>query len=194
MFPADSSTPGAIDLGAVEYLDRALAGIYRNRRETYRLGLKALDDVAQGRHEAIFADLCSSDQDQLLLELEAGTLENFQAPTQIGFFELLRVHLLEGLFSDPLHGGNRDKQGWKFLRHPGVWLDFSEAESLSEEPADKGGETRSLADHEAIYPPEAQAPRPPRFDPQRSIRPSSEPVDVLIVGLGAMGGMVAPIF
>jgi gluconate 2-dehydrogenase alpha chain len=47
MFPADPITPGATELGVVEYLDRALAGIYCDRQETYRLGLKALDAAAQ---------------------------------------------------------------------------------------------------------------------------------------------------
>jgi gluconate 2-dehydrogenase alpha chain len=194
MFPADARDPGATEIGVVEYLDRALAGIYRHRQETYRLGLKALDASSTVRTGLPFADLDSALQDQLLGDLQQGTLENFQSPDQGAFFLLMRTHLLEGLFSDPLYGGNRDKLGWKFLRHPGAWLDYSESESMSDEPAEKGGEYRSLADHEAANPPPVREPAIANFDPQRAASPSFEPADVIIVGVGAMGGMTAPIF
>ena len=193
MFPADSNGPGATDIGVVDYLDRSLAGVYRQWQEVYRLGLKALDAAAQAESGHPFAELASAQQDQLLGELERGTLTNFQAPSQTAFFEVIRTHLLEGLFSDPLHGANRDKLGWRFLRHPGVWLDYSESESMSDEPADKGGEIRSLADHEAAHPTGKTEPAIANFDPQHAASPSFEPADVILVGVGAMGGIVAPI-
>ncbi len=28
--------------------------------------------------------------------------------------------VVEGLFADPIHGGNRDKAGWKLLGFPGA--------------------------------------------------------------------------
>jgi gluconate 2-dehydrogenase alpha chain len=59
---------------------------------------------------------------------------------------MLRAHLQEGLFADPAHGGNRDKLGWKFLGHPGIWLENSAEENLSEEPITKGGKIQSLED------------------------------------------------
>ncbi len=67
-------------------------------------------------------------------------------PDQGSFFELLRSHLQEGLFSDPAYGGNRDKLGWRFLGHPGVWLENSAEENLSPDPVTKGGRIQSLAD------------------------------------------------
>ena len=30
------------------------------------------------------------------------------APGALAFFEVLRAHTIEGMFSDPVHGGNRD--------------------------------------------------------------------------------------
>jgi DNA polymerase family A len=62
------------------------------------------------------------------------------------FFELARSHLQEGLFADPIYGGNRDKSGWRVLGHPGVWLENSAEENLSDKPVDKGGKIQSLAD------------------------------------------------
>jgi len=38
LFPADENGPGAREIGVVAYLDRALAGMYRDKVEAYRLG------------------------------------------------------------------------------------------------------------------------------------------------------------
>jgi hypothetical protein len=56
IFPADENGPGAQEIGVVAYVDRALAGAYRDRVETYRLGLEALDRAAKGRFDGRFAD------------------------------------------------------------------------------------------------------------------------------------------
>ena len=79
-------------------------------------------------------------------ELERGEIPGWVVPDQGSFFELLRSHLQEGLFSDPAYGGNRDKLGWRFLGHPGVWLENSAEENLSPDPVTKGGRIQSLAD------------------------------------------------
>jgi gluconate 2-dehydrogenase gamma chain len=145
IFPADDSSPGASALGAVEFLDRQLAGswgagekLYREGpflpspdgrhgwqspltpADAYRQGLRALDRVAQERHGSPFADLAPGAQDALLTacqrgEAEADFGENLSAAE---FFRLLRVNVVEGLFSDPRHGGNRDGRGWRWLGFP----------------------------------------------------------------------------
>jgi len=56
MFPAGPDHPGAVEIGAVAYLDRALAGHDRHQRDAYDLGLDALDREARRRHGAGFAD------------------------------------------------------------------------------------------------------------------------------------------
>ncbi len=107
---------------------------------------------------------------------------------------MLRAHLQEGLFADPAHGGNRDKLGWRFLGHPGVWLENSAEENLSDEPVTKGGEIRSLEDVDT--PSKAATCEPgeiPGYDPQSGAEPPDGPADVVLVGLGAVGALVAPI-
>jgi hypothetical protein len=47
LFPAGEHWPGATEMGVVTYLDRALAGAYRDHAETYRVGLSALDQSAR---------------------------------------------------------------------------------------------------------------------------------------------------
>ena len=56
LFPADEHGPGAIEIGVLAYVDRALAGAYRDKAEAYRLGLAALDRAARLRCGACFSD------------------------------------------------------------------------------------------------------------------------------------------
>jgi gluconate 2-dehydrogenase alpha chain len=194
LFPADEHGPGATAVGVLTYLDTALAGAYRDRADAYRLGLAALDLAARRRCGAPFADCSAEQRDALITELERGILPDFRVPPQRDFFEMLCAHLQEGLFADPAHGGNRDKVGWRFLGHPGIWLENSAEENLSEEPVTKGGIIQSLED--VGYSIGNDAPSEPvdiGYDPQRSAEPPTGPADVVLVGVGAMGSVVAPI-
>ncbi len=194
LFPADENGPGATEIGVVAYLDRALTGAYRDRAEAYRLGLAALDLAARQRWGVSFAGCAAGEQETMIGELEAGELPNFNVPPQREFFEMLRAHLQEGLFSDPAHGGNRDKLGWRFLGHPGIWLENSAEENLAEEPVTKGGEIRSLEDLGCRLSGSPNEPvHLPGYDPQRGAEPPTGPADVVLVGVGAMGSVVAPV-
>ena len=193
LFPADENGPGATEIGVVTYVDLALAGTYRDKTEAYKLGLGALDRIARQRYHASFADCSAEQQDMLIGELENGTLPDFHVPNQQEFFGMLRNHLQEGLFADPVHGGNRNKLGWKFLGHPGIWLEHSAEENLAEQPVTRP-EVRSLAD--AGYTLNGALGEPvhiPGYDPQHSVEPPSGPADVVLVGLGAVGAVIAPV-
>src|SRR5215217_6699922 len=61
LFPADEHGPGATEIGVLTYVDRALAGPYNGKTETYRLGLAALDRAALDRYSAPLAD-CNPEQ------------------------------------------------------------------------------------------------------------------------------------
>jgi gluconate 2-dehydrogenase alpha chain len=196
LFPADEHGPGATRIGVLRYLDRALAGADRDQAETYRLGLAGIDLAARRRHGLAFAGCDPDRQDALLAELERGDLPELRVPPQREFFQLLRAHLQEGLFADPVHGGNRDKLGWRFLGHPGFWPDNTAEENLAGEPVTKGGVIRSLADvGDALD--GRDGPREPvdlaGYDPQRGAEPPAGEADVVLVGVGAVGAVIAPI-
>jgi gluconate 2-dehydrogenase alpha chain len=193
LFPADEHGPGAAEIGVVQYVDRALAGAYRDHHETYRLGLAALDGAARALHGSTFADCTPDQQDSLLRALEVGELPDFATPPQGVFFELLRAHVQEGLFADPAYGGNRDKQGWAVIGHPGVWLENSAEENLTPESVTKGGRIQSLADLGFSLHSAGEAASIPGYDPQRGAQPPGGPADVVLVGLGGMGGVIAPV-
>lgn len=171
-FPADENGPGATEIGVLTYVDRALSGAYRDRAETYRLGLAALDRAARDRYGTVFADCDLDQRDALVADLEREALSDFRVPPQGEFFALLRNHVREGLFSDPAHGGNREKLGWRFLGHPGVWLEHTAEENLAEGPVTKGGEIRSLEDAGFSLGGDFGEPvEIPGYDPQRSAEP-----------------------
>jgi gluconate 2-dehydrogenase gamma chain len=124
IFPSVDSSPGAKEAGVVIYIDRQLAGPYGHDRyryaqgpfnesaaaefgyqgnatpaETYREGLKGLKG---------FDRLSLEEQDDQLRKIEVSH-----------FFSLLRQNTIEGMFCDPVHGGNVDMVGWQLVGFPG---------------------------------------------------------------------------
>jgi gluconate 2-dehydrogenase alpha chain len=199
MFPADPTGPGAAAIGVAVYLDRSLAGPYRDQRETYRLGLQALDRIARRRHGAPFAECPAEQQDALLAALDAGAFDaddgrDFAVPDPRAFFQLLRLHLTEGLFGDPAYGGNRDGLGWRFLGYPGIRLSHTPEQNLASEAVGADGALASLADWVAAAGEDADPPPTVSgYDPQRGASAPAEPADVVLVGMGAVGGLIVPI-
>jgi gluconate 2-dehydrogenase gamma chain len=128
IFPADSSGPGAKEAGVVIYIDRQLAGPYgrdqhrytkppfvesvpehgyqgrESPREIYQAGIRQLGD---------FLALSPAERD--------GRLRSIQTTD---FFRMLRQHTVEGMFSDPMHGGNADLIGWQLIGYPGPLMSY----------------------------------------------------------------------
>jgi len=124
IFPSDEAGPGAQEAGVAVYIDRQLGGPWgRDRyrytqepfneiappefgyqrkatpRQIYREGLKALKG---------FDRLPPAEQDNQLRKIETTV-----------FFSLLRRNTIEGMFCDPVHGGNADMVGWQLIGYPG---------------------------------------------------------------------------
>jgi gluconate 2-dehydrogenase gamma chain len=100
----------------------------------YRAAITAIDDYCRKTfNNQPFASLKEAQQDELLRGLESGDvkLANVKATT---FFDLLLQNTIEGFFSDPLYGGNRDMIGWKLIGFPGAHYDYREYVSKHNEP------------------------------------------------------------
>ncbi len=130
IFPADQSGPGANEAAVVIYIDRQLGSAYgrdhyrytqppfetglpeqgwqgkETPREVYRIGLKTLSG---------FRLLDAAEQDARLHQIE-----------NTPFFSLLRTHTIEGMFCDPMHGGNADMIGWQLIGFPGPRMGYFE--------------------------------------------------------------------
>jgi gluconate 2-dehydrogenase alpha chain len=187
MWPADELGPSASEIGVVTFLDRALSGEDRHLQELYRSGLRAVEAEARDRCGAAFTAGAPAEQDRVIADLEHGRLDRPAPAVQQELFAALLLHLQEGLFADPTHGGNRDFEGWRFLGHPGVWMDYTAEENLQRAPVDKGGVFRGLAE---LPPDPAPDPLPEHTRPDWA--DGGEPVDVVLVGVGLVGGLIAP--
>jgi len=124
IIPSDETGPGAHEAGVVIYIDRQLAGPWG--RDARRYTQEPFDDQAAAEFgyqgaaspQRIYRDglkqlvgfdqLPPLEQDAKLVQIE-----------QSVFFELLRRNTIEGMFCDPLHGGNLDLVGWQIIGFPG---------------------------------------------------------------------------
>ena len=134
LMPGAPDKPGATDADVLNYIDLALAGAYADQQQFYRRGLVALDEYCRSSHGAPFASLDSSQQDAVITALEAGTAEGFEWPTAQAFFQTVRTHTMEGMFADPVYGGNKDFAGWRLVGFPGAQFTYTPAEVRSTEP------------------------------------------------------------
>jgi gluconate 2-dehydrogenase gamma chain len=127
--PSDASGPGATEANVIVYIDRQLAGPWgrdkyrytkgpwvesvaehgyqgkENPQQIYRAGIPKLGED--------FGTAPAAEQDKRLRAVEKTT-----------FFRLLRTHTLEGMFSDPLHGGNAGLIGWQLIGYPGPLMSY----------------------------------------------------------------------
>ena len=73
------------------------------------------------------------DFDRLTVDQQVGVLKGLeQGQIMLGevsaqeFFNLLLNTAMQGLFADPLYGGNRDKVAWTMIGFPGVSAVYGE--------------------------------------------------------------------
>lgn len=142
IIPADENGPGAREARAVHYIDRSLASDNAGSRANYAAGLAALDDYARKLHNQPFHRLPAESQDNILQTITENQIPGFN-PSGAGFFNMVRNHTIEGTFSDPYYGGNRDFIGWDMLRYPGVRI------GASEDDVSRGGSLQPA--HQSAY-------------------------------------------
>ena len=161
IFPEDENGPGAIALGVPYYIDHQLAGKWGINAKEYRqgpffegvpeqgyqsqlkhhqvfdLGLEALDKYSQEKFDALFVALDGEQQDEVLTAFENDEVKIPGLRSSL-FFELLRKTTIEGVYADPLYGGNKGMAGWKMKEYPGVQMSYAdkveETEFLKIEP------------------------------------------------------------
>ena len=125
IMPGAPGKPGARDADVLNYIDLALAGAYAELQDFYRRGLAALDAHCRDTYKESFVHLAPEKQDEVLTALEEGKASAFTYPSAREFFVTLRVHTMEGMFADPLYGGNRDFVGWRLVGFPGAQAVFT---------------------------------------------------------------------
>jgi hypothetical protein len=128
LFPADSVGPGALEIGVPVYIDRALVGSYKPLLPVYQGLLPLFDKAAASMGAASFSALSAAQQTTLLGQFEAGKAPGVSAAAAsaaAGSFQLLLEHMREGLFADPMYGGNRNRAGWKLIGYPDIKITWT---------------------------------------------------------------------
>lgn len=147
LIPHDENGPGALDAGVPSYIDKTLAGAWGAGERLYRSGpwhqgtpqqgyqlpftpaelfrhaLRAINDDLNKTHKTTFAKLTPQDQEAYLKSLEAGGKDLDGVPSKV-FFESLLSMTLEGYFSDPVYGGNKNMVAWKMIGFPGAYAEY----------------------------------------------------------------------
>ena len=94
-------------------------------REVYKHALPRIDAYCREEFRGkAFTRLTVEQQDKVLTAMEKGEVDLGLASgahgfTSAAFFAMFVKNVTEGLFSDPVHGGNRDMIGWRWVGFPG---------------------------------------------------------------------------
>jgi gluconate 2-dehydrogenase gamma chain len=144
LIPADEEWGGAIEAGVPNYIDKQLAGAWGAGERLYRSGPWQPGTPSQGYQLPFtpaelfrtatgainkelaampFAKMSAEQRDEYLRTLEAGGKDLGGVPSEV-FFGHLFQSTLEGFFSDPVYGGNRNMIGWRIIGFPGAYASF----------------------------------------------------------------------
>jgi gluconate 2-dehydrogenase gamma chain len=147
LIPPDEVGPSALEAGVPSYIDLQLAGawgagerLYRSGpwqpgkptqgyqlpftpAELFRTALRGIADDLQRTRQTTFAQLSGDDQDAYLTQLQTTQRDLAGVPSNV-FFESLLGMTVEGYFSDPVYGGNKDMLAWKMIGFPGAYAAY----------------------------------------------------------------------
>ena len=144
MVPAYELTPKGTDLGIAVYIDRALAGAWGKGdrlymqgpwkkgapsqgyqlpltpAQLYRAGIEATNAHCRKTFGKSFDRLDAAQREEVLVGLSSGKIAfDSGLPVRV-FWTTLYQTVIEGMFSDPIYGGNRNKSGWRMIGFPGA--------------------------------------------------------------------------
>lgn len=123
IMPSDDNGPGAAEARVVVYIDRALGAHRADYRESYTAGLDAFDRYCRDTLESGFVDLSARDRRRALMGIDrARSPRAWPQDAPMGardFLRMVATHTMEGMFCDPVYGGNYRETGWKLIRFPG---------------------------------------------------------------------------
>ena len=124
LVPSDATGPSGTQIGVAAYIERGLSGgLMGGLKATaplYKAGLPAIDAYSQSAYGAPFLSLSAADQDKVLADIEVGKPTTGFVPDAATFFATLHEHTVQGMFCDPIYGGNKNFAGWDLVGYPGV--------------------------------------------------------------------------
>ena len=103
------------------------AGLLPPRARCARCAIAARPTASRSRSSR------AAQQDEVITRARKGKATGFTWPTAQAFFNTVRTHTMEGMFADPVYGGNKDFAGWVLVGFPGAQPLFSPADMNSKE-------------------------------------------------------------
>ncbi|MGP1354949.1 gluconate 2-dehydrogenase subunit 3 family protein [Roseicyclus sp.] len=131
-----TDTPGAVAIGVPRYIDQAMISAYQHAQTQYHEGLGRIDALARSDYGGGFDGLEPEQQDEILTRLQDDDVPGFAEGDGASFFDTIHAHTMQGLFSDPIYGGNRDFEAWRQVGYPGPFYIITEEQQQSFEPLD----------------------------------------------------------
>jgi gluconate 2-dehydrogenase gamma chain len=149
LFPKDDLGPGAKELGVAFFIDHQMASAFGTnsrdymqppyykaeetqgyqlvfkRRELIALGLDALDQYSTTKYQKPYVEITPEEQDAVLTAFDSDDIGIKDVPAS-NFFAMFLNLTLEGVYSDPLYGGNKNMAGWKMRNFPGNQMSYTE--------------------------------------------------------------------
>jgi gluconate 2-dehydrogenase gamma chain len=144
LIPPDEIGPSALQAGVPMYMDLQLRGAWGAGERLYRSGpwqqgtpqqgyqlpltpaelfhtaLRAIRDDLTRNAGTPFENLQGPQQDAYLTRLQNGSVDLGSVPSKV-FFDSLWGMTVEGYFSDPVYGGNKDMASWAMIGFPGAY-------------------------------------------------------------------------
>ncbi len=112
IYPGDERGAGALSAGVINYIDAQLTRPpVKSFAPLVKIGAAHLDRLARLEGKA-YRHLSPGRQDAILKRVQGGRLGRYHGAR---FVRILLALTLEGMFSDPIYGGNQDRVGWKSI-------------------------------------------------------------------------------
>ncbi len=112
-----SSTVVKVPAGTPSYQTKMTRGVF------FLEGIRAMEQTSKEKFDDRFIKLEPEQQDEVLQMFESGEVQ-FSGVDSADFFSLLRQTTIEGVYADPVYGGNRNMEAWKMKEYPGPRMSF----------------------------------------------------------------------
>jgi gluconate 2-dehydrogenase gamma chain len=143
IIPKDELSPSGSECGIPVFIDRQLASAWGGGDRMYRAGpfvkgtpeqgyqlpltpnqffvagVQAANAWCEKTYGKSFDRLEQAKREEALTAMQKGTAE-FDGLDSKQFFTALVTINMEGFFSDPIYGGNRNKASWRMIGFPGL--------------------------------------------------------------------------
>jgi gluconate 2-dehydrogenase gamma chain len=88
--------------------------------ELYRAGIEATTRHCRKAYGKPFDSLDEAQREEVLVGLSTGKIVFESGLPVRAFWVTLYQTVMEGMFSDPIYGGNRNKAAWRMIGFPGA--------------------------------------------------------------------------